>query len=123
MEFLNRVQRELNLTPVQHERIQQIIAEGQVRTKEMWEPVAKQMRQEMQQVRERIRAELTPEQRIRFEELLKQRPPRKLIDPPMLDRRLRDPRRPLQPPPGNPPPAGDLQQPLPGPQPPAPDNP
>jgi hypothetical protein len=123
MEFLNRVQRELNLTPVQRERIEKIISEGQVRNKELWEPVAKQMRQEMQQVRERIRAELTLEQRLRFEELLKQRPPRRLIEPPMQERHLRDPRRPLQPPPGNPPLDGGPQQAPPGGQPPPPDNP
>jgi len=123
MEFLNRVQRELNLTPVQRERIEKIISEGQVRTKELWEPVAKQMRQEMQQVRERIRAELNPEQRLRFEELLKQRPPRRLVEPPMPERRLRDPHRPLPPLQGNPSLDGRPQQPPPGGQPPPPDNP
>ncbi|MBI3853425.1 MAG: hypothetical protein HY298_24525 [Verrucomicrobia bacterium] len=120
-EFINRVQRELNLRPDQRARIERIISEGQVRTKEMWEPVAKQMRQEMQQVRERIRAELTPEQRLRFEELLKQRPPRKPGEPPMPDRRPRDFRHP--PPQGNPPPDGRPQQPPLGGQPPPPENP
>ena len=115
MEFLNRVQRELNLAPGQRARIEKIIGDGQARTKELWEPVAKQMRQEMQQVRERIRAELTPEQRIRFEELLKQRPPRKPGEPPIQDRRPRDFRYPQ--PQGNPPLNGRPQQP------PPPDNP
>src|SRR5262245_49196416 len=63
MELLNRVQQELNLNPDQRARIEKIISEGQTRTKELLEPVAKQMRQEMQQAREKIRAELTPEQR------------------------------------------------------------
>ncbi len=102
LEFLNRVQRELDLNPEQRARIEKIITEGQIQTKEMWEPVAKQMRQEMQQVRERIRAELTPEQKLRFEELLKQRPPRRPVEPPIQERRLRDMRRPPQPPPDNP---------------------
>ena len=121
MDFLNRVQRELNLRPDQRARIERIISEGQVRTKELWEPAAKQMRQEMQQVRERIRAELTPEQRLRFEELLKQRPPRKPGEPPMQDRRPRDFRHP--PPQGNPPPNGRPQPLPPGGQPPPPENP
>ena len=100
MEFLNRVQKELDLNPEQRARLEKIITAGQVRNKELWEPVAKQMRQELQQVREKMRAELTPEQRVRFEELLKQRPPHRPVEPPMPERRLRDPRRPLPPPPG-----------------------
>ena len=121
LELLNRVQRELDLNPEQRARIEKIISEGQVRNKELWEPVAKQMRQEMQQVRERIRAELTSEQKLRFEELLKQRPPRKSGEPPKQDRRLRDSRHPpLQ---GAPPPNGTPQQPPPGGQPPPPENP
>ena len=123
MEFLNRVQRELNLTPGQRGRIEKIISDGQARTKELWEPVAKQMRQEMQQVREKIRAELTPEQRRRFEELLKQLPPRKPGEPPMQDRRPRDLRRQFPPPSGNPPTDGGPAFPPPGGQPPPPDNP
>ena len=122
-EFLNRVQRELDLSPEQRARVETIITEGQVRTKELWEPAAKQMRQEMQQVRERIRVELTPEQRSRFEELLKQRPPRKPGEPPMQDRRARDPLRPLPPLQGNPPLDGRSLQPPPGGQRPPPENP
>ena len=45
----SRVQIDRLLTPEQHARIEKIIGEGQVRNKELWEPVAKQMRQEMQQ--------------------------------------------------------------------------
>ncbi len=102
MELLNRVQQELNLDPDQRSRVEKIISEGQSRTKELLEPVAKQLRQEMQQAREKIRAELTPEQRQRFEELLRQRLPRKPGELPTQDRRLRDPGRPLPPPAGQP---------------------
>jgi len=101
MEFLNRVQRELNLDPDQRLRIEKIISDGQTRTRELWEPAAKQMRQEMQQAREKIRAELTPEQKARFEELLKQRPSRKPGELPLTDRRTRDPNR-ASPPAGQP---------------------
>ena len=104
MEFLNRVQRELNLDPDQRARVEKIIRDGQVRTRELWEPVGKQMRQEMQQAREKIRGELTPEQRLRFEELLKQRPPRKPGETPIPDRHPRDSKRPLPPLGGQPPP-------------------
>ena len=116
-QFMERLQRELNLTPEQHDRIEKIVNEGQLRTKELWEQVAPQIRQESQRVRERIRAELTsPEQKRRFGELLKQRPP-------LQDRRPRDLRRQLPPPQGNPPQDGGPQQPPPGGQPPPPENP
>jgi Spy/CpxP family protein refolding chaperone len=107
MEFLNRVQRELNLDPDQRVRIEKIISDGQVRTRELWEPAAKQMRQEMQQAREKIRGELTPEQRLRFEELLKQRPPRKPGESQIPERRPRDSSRALSPPGAKPVPPED----------------
>jgi hypothetical protein len=66
-EFLNRLNRELGLTPAQHERIGRIVSEGQQRTRELW-------RIEWIETRQKIRAELTPEQQRRFEELFKARP-------------------------------------------------
>jgi len=74
MELLLRVRSELNLTPDQHERIERIIREGQERSRKLWESVAPEMRQELQAVHEQIRAELTPEQRRRFEQLLRSAP-------------------------------------------------
>jgi len=71
MEFLVRVNRELELTPEQRERIERILKEGQERTRQIWDAVAPDMRKELQLVRERIKVELTPEQRRRFEELMK----------------------------------------------------
>jgi len=77
MDFVLSVHRELKLTPEQRERIEKIVCAGQEQTKALWESIAPQMRKEVQDVREKIREELTPEQEARFEELLKQRLPRK----------------------------------------------
>lgn len=90
MELLHRVRRELDLTPEQHARIEQIIREGQERSRAIWERVAPEMRQELQAVHEKIRAELTPPQRRHFEQLLRSpaRPPGD--GPPPPGERLRD---------------------------------
>ena len=72
MDFVLRVQRELRLDPQQHERIERIVREGQERTKEFWEKNQPDLRRMVQETREKSRAELTPEQRTRFEELSKQ---------------------------------------------------
>ena len=63
-EFLSRLTRELSLTPEQHDRVERIIADGQERTREVW-------RVEWVETRQKIRAQLTPDQQRRFEELLK----------------------------------------------------
>lgn len=73
-DFLNRLDRELKLTSRQRARIERIITEGQENTKELWQKIAPQVHTELATTRERIRAELTPEQRRRFGELLRQRP-------------------------------------------------
>jgi hypothetical protein len=80
MEFLVRATRELELTVEQRDRVERIIREGQDRSRQIWESVAPDMRKELQLVRERIRVELTPEQRRRFEELMK-RPVRPAVRP------------------------------------------
>lgn len=76
-EFLQRLNHELRLTPEQRERIGKIIAEGQQRNKELWDNLAPQLRREMQETKEQIRALLTPQQRVRYEELMRQRPARR----------------------------------------------
>jgi hypothetical protein len=80
-DWLERLDREVHLTPEQRERIEKILAEGQERNRQLWERILPDMRREMQQTHERIRAVLDPEQRQRFEELMKQRPPRKSDEP------------------------------------------
>jgi len=115
LDFLEKLDREIHLSAEQRARIEKIITEGQERNKQLWNRVLPELRREMQATRERIRAELKPEQVQRFEDLMKQRPQRK-GDEPMTqpDRRLRDqPRRPL------PPPEGSLPGGAPQPRPPA----
>lgn len=102
MEFLQKLEAEVRLTAEQRERIEKIIAAGQLRNKELWERVAPEMRREIAETQKRIREELTPEQRVRFEELMKSRPAgqRKADETKQPERRSRDqrdPRRPIPP--------------------------
>ncbi len=77
LEFLRRAQRDLNLTPEQRERIDAILKESQERNRQLMEPVAPQIRLELQRTKEEFRQVLTPEQRARFDELIrKQQHPR-----------------------------------------------
>jgi len=76
-EFVHRLNDSLHLTPQQREAIAKIVAEGQERNHVLWTNVAPQMRKVMQEVNQQIRAELTPGQVKQFEELMKQRPPRR----------------------------------------------
>jgi Spy/CpxP family protein refolding chaperone len=72
-DILRRMEEKLNLTPDQRSRVTGIIRETQGRMKALWEDIAPKTREEMKQMRERIRAELSPEQRKKFEEIFKQR--------------------------------------------------
>ncbi|MEO8427170.1 MAG: hypothetical protein ABI651_08670 [Verrucomicrobiota bacterium] len=69
-EVLRRMEKRLDLTPSQQERIGQIVRESQERTKKAWEQVRPVIRDEFQRVLDRIREELTTEQRKKFEKLL-----------------------------------------------------
>ncbi len=73
VEFLHRMERQLNLTSEQRDRIGKIMRASQDRTKPLWELIAPQMRREVKRVEEEIREELTPEQQKKFAELLKPR--------------------------------------------------
>ncbi|MGA3284574.1 MAG: hypothetical protein ABSD57_08970 [Verrucomicrobiota bacterium] len=75
-QFVEQLDAALHLTPEQHEKIGKIIADGQEQTRHV-----------MQDNWQRIRAKLTPEQRKKFEELMKhppRRPPRFTNDPSAL---------------------------------------
>jgi hypothetical protein len=63
-DFVERLDRELNLSAEQREEIRRVVTEGQQRTRELW-------RLEWIATRQKIRAQLTPGQRIRFEQLLR----------------------------------------------------
>jgi hypothetical protein len=69
LDFLRRAGRELELTPEQHERVDKILKESQERTKKVMAPY---VREELQRTKEEFREALTPEQRPRFDQLLKQ---------------------------------------------------
>ena len=90
-DLLNRLDRELELSPEQHQHIEKIIREGQERTRELW-------RVEWVTTRKRIRSELTPEQQARFEGLFKSRS-RDQQRPPAATERSTNPSAPS----GNPP--------------------
>jgi Spy/CpxP family protein refolding chaperone len=70
-QFVQQLNDTLKLTPEQRGKIEQIIADGQERNREIWTNVAPKMRAVIQEVNQQIRAELTPEQLKPFEELLK----------------------------------------------------
>ena len=72
MDFILRVHEELQLTPEQRERIEKIVREGQERSKALWEKAVPELRKNVQEVRDQIRAELKPEQRKKYEQLQKQ---------------------------------------------------
>lgn len=72
-DLLRRMDRELNLTPEQHQRMEKLIAESAERTRMLWKPIAPQMSKEMQILHRDMREELTPEQRPRFDEIFKTR--------------------------------------------------
>jgi Spy/CpxP family protein refolding chaperone len=90
---MKRFGEELELSPEQSAKIEFILAESQERTRELWEEVAPQMREEVKATQEEIRSVLTPQQQEKFEELMKKR---------RHDRERKDP--PHNPPPGDPPP-------------------
>jgi hypothetical protein len=100
LEFLQKLDAEVHLTTSQHERIAQIIKEGQLRNKEILEGVTPELRREMAETQKSIREILTPEQHQRFEELMKQsRPAGRRLNEETLPpgSRPRDQRRPQSP--------------------------
>jgi Spy/CpxP family protein refolding chaperone len=72
LEFLRRAGRELDLTPEQRNQVDKIISASQERTRKLMEPVLPGLREEVQLTKEAFQAILTPEQRVRFQELVKQ---------------------------------------------------
>jgi hypothetical protein len=70
--FQQKLKRELQLTGDVTNRIDKIFAESNPRIKIIWDLLNPEMQKELKEVRDAIRAELTPEQREKFEQLLKQ---------------------------------------------------
>jgi Spy/CpxP family protein refolding chaperone len=91
--FRAELDRRLQLTPEQSERIERITREGQERVREISSLVTPEIQAELKAVREEIRDTLTPEQRAKFEEILRARRPRPLdIERPPGQRPGRTPR-------------------------------
>lgn len=72
IEFLRRIERDLDLSPEQREQVNKILAASQERSRKIMEPVTPKIREELQQTKEQFRAVLNPPQKVRFDELLKQ---------------------------------------------------
>ena len=71
--FQEKLKRELELTADQTNRMDKIFHESNARIKILWDLVGPEMQKERQDVYDNLRAMLTPEQRYKFEQLLKQR--------------------------------------------------
>lgn len=65
--FIERMQRELNLTPTQREQIIEIINETRAKIMNLRDEFQHQRRETMRQARARVRALLTSEQREKFD--------------------------------------------------------
>ena len=101
VDFLRKAERELDLTLQQREQADKVIASSQERIKKLMEPVNPKIREELQRTRDDFRAILTPEQKTRFDEMVK-----------LQQQRTRDQRRP----PGRPPEASNFPSSVLGPQ-------
>ncbi len=75
-EFIQVLERRLQLNPEQREQMGKIMAEGQERVRELRSRIDPEMRRELQRTREQIRAVLTAEQNEQFEQMMK-RPSRR----------------------------------------------
>jgi Spy/CpxP family protein refolding chaperone len=67
--ILNRLDRELDLTPQQHAQVKQILDAHSVRVQQIFEGVHPQVRHEIELGNDEIRQVLTPEQRAKYEKL------------------------------------------------------
>lgn len=72
VEFLRRMERELDLTPQQREPVDRILKDGQERTKKVMEAIEPRRREEYRKTVEAFRAVLTPAQRDRLDAIIKQ---------------------------------------------------
>ena len=71
VELMGRVQKDLDLSPEQHARIEKIIGDAQERIRDLWDQVAPDIHDEYDDFQKKMCTELTPDQKKRFEELMK----------------------------------------------------
>jgi Spy/CpxP family protein refolding chaperone len=74
--FIERIQRELNLTPAQREQVLQIVQDTRLKVENLRHDFQRQRRDVLAQARERVRAMLTPEQQQKFDHDFKPHPER-----------------------------------------------
>ena len=67
--LMNRLDRELALTPQQHAQVKQILDAHAVRVQHVFDAVHPEIRREIELGNEEIRRVLTPEQRVKYEKL------------------------------------------------------
>ena len=77
VELMGRVQKELDLTPEQHARIEKIIEESQQRIRDLWDQVAPDIHDEYDDVQKKVCQELSPEQKKTFDDLMKKQQKKK----------------------------------------------
>jgi Spy/CpxP family protein refolding chaperone len=65
------MQKELDLTSDQRQKIDQILKSSHERSKQVWDSVAPKFQEEYRAMREAIRAQLTPEQQAKYEAVFK----------------------------------------------------
>jgi Spy/CpxP family protein refolding chaperone len=71
VELMGRVQKDLDLTPEQHARIEKIIGDSQERIRDLWDQVAPDIHDEYDDVQKKVCQELSPEQKKLFDDLMK----------------------------------------------------
>ena len=76
-QYIRVIEQQLDLTPQQREKIDLVINDSQMRVKGYWDAAQPKINDEMKRVKEQIREQLNPEQRKKFDELNKQRQPKK----------------------------------------------
>lgn len=110
-EFIQVLERQLRLTPEQRARVDKIMVDGQERVRELRSRIDPELRKELQQTREQIRAVLTPEQREQFEQMMKRSPrrPERGDLPNQPEGRFRDARERRNPPPAEAPHDSELR--------------
>ena len=74
-DFARRIKHELGLTDQQTEKIEAALAKSRQRTCLLWETLREPLQEELSVVKAEIRAQLTPEQLVKFNEFLKTKPP------------------------------------------------
>lgn len=74
-EYVRLLSQQVGLTAEQKEQTLKIVHESQQRVQLLTSLIEPEMREELKNTREKIRAIMTPEQKVRYEEFLKKRRP------------------------------------------------